>query len=601
MSKELVNKSTAFGGNNALRKLCFGIDLGTTNSAISVVGHTNSTIPEIIPMPNGKRTLPSCVMLKGGEFIVGEKAYKQRYKKSCIYSVKKLMGSDSIVRLVDEDTSELKTFTPQEISAEILKELKRVAEIKFGKVENVVITVPAYFNVNQKRATEEAGRLAGLNVLKLISEPASASMAYSLQIEEPHFNKTFLTYDLGGGTFDATITNLVIEKANAEKNEDTEDLLAGYGLDAETTEQEASSEDINITSILNIAGDNALGGDDLDKDMFKLLCNDYPELKKLNKEDKEKIILDLEMFKKNAEHSLGMEIKLKGKSYHFGKEHFVTASEKIFKRTMAHVRKITDFVDLEGTILVGGSTKNPIIRNRLAGEFPTIPQFSGINPDEIVAIGAAVEAQRAMGGNTVTLFDILSMPIGIEDDKGRMLKMLNKNNQLPCEVTRTFTTVSENQEVIEIEIYQGEDRFASKCFNLGKLVIDGFTPEADKPIDVTLSVNYSGILTVKVRVDGKLYEKELASVFMAEEQAKEALASNNENTTRESKAVLRWRSIASDSPEVLALIDRYEDGETELKADITKAVRRISEEERLRTLDSAAKEFMTASGEEGEE
>lgn len=542
----------------------FGIDLGTTNSAISVVASGNT--PEIIRLRNGKTTMPSCVTWLGEDnFLVGQESYVQRYLPNTIYSVKRIMGSNQKVTL--ENNGETKEFTPEEISAEILKGLCREVEDTYGKVKNVVITVPAYFNNNQVEATRKAGELAGLNVLSTFREPTSAGLVYSV-VRDKADEERILVYDLGGGTFDVS---LVVTK----RVESYPELDEIYGFDSEDVEGEQSAG--IVLDVLRKNGDMFLGGDDIDEELVKIFIKKLKEKgidgDKLTKATRELVKLKLEGFKKEgvAHYTSITDLEfvdgtvMKDVEVLISVGDFAEATRKIYNRTKIITDEVLEGMNIDSIVTVGGSTKSELIKEFLRRDYPNVKLNDALQPDESVALGAALQAKRIMHGDKrIKVFDILPLSIGVLANN-RIQKMLHKDQTVPFSVTRRFTTTSDNQERISIDIYQGNSNIAEECTYLGKLTMDDIPkkPAGVPTIYTTLAVNADGVLKCRVSIEGKVKEVELVNILKGNKE--ENLSPLDE---RKRKKLVRWRRVAQSSENkdyLLEILDKFEKGEVDEK------------------------------------
>lgn len=488
----------------------FGIDLGTTNSCIAIVG--NSGVPKAIRLSSGKTTMPSCVMWDSdkNEFIVGKEAYENKAKSNVVYSVKRLMGSGEKVTFTDKGKT--LTMTPAEVSAEILKGLVSKVGSEYGTIKDVVITVPAGFDIKQVEDTKLAGELAGLNVIGIMREPTAAALAYRLDKKDGNI----LMYDLGGGTFDVSLVHL----ESAKKTES--DLFDMLGIDEET-----QSDKDNVT-VKDVRGNNHLGGDDLDllllKRVYKLLKEEGVDTTKITREDKEDILLRLERLKKRGDFVsiiLKLNLKLKGGGRFtgdivLGKEDLVKATETIFKKTKL---LIDDLVNSSGynvssLVLVGGSTKNEILRDLLRETYPNLEMYTHLEPDESVALGAAIQAKRLkFGSEDLEVFDIVNAPIGVLAD-GIVTPLIEKGQSLPYSVQRNFTVDEDNATSVAVQIYEGSGIYAEDNTLLGSIIINNLR-EAEKNtllVKVRLTVTVDGLLTAEVFTDGKFKKVELQSI-----------------------------------------------------------------------------------------
>lgn len=504
-----MDKLSNFSNNKKVP--VFGIDLGTTNSAISIVD--NNGIAKCLELDNGKTTMPSCVLWDSNkdEFIVGDKAYAKRYQSNVCYSVKRLMGSDELVTF--EHAGKKITKTPAEVSAIILKGL--VSKVKLYKdIKDVVITVPAGFNINQIEATKKAADLAGLNLLGIMREPTAASLVYRLDKEPGNI----LVYDLGGGTFDVSIVN--VKKGSSGDS----DLLDFLGMGDDETESKDS------ITVINTRGNNKLGGDDLDREIYSLMENKLKTHygitpKMIRREDKEKLILKLEQYKKSADYA-NTDIYLdwtltNGKKFQgmisFTMEDFEKATKKIYRKTKVYIDDVlkSSNVNIHSIVLVGGSTKNVLLQKMLKDDYPGVNVCNYLNPDEAVSLGASVQAKRLKyGSDTLEVFDVTSNPIGVLSD-GRVKTLIEKNQSLPCTITKTFTTSVDNQQFVDVKVYEGSSIYHQECEYLGDLVVRGLPKGKAGTIAVvvTLTVDSDGLLQVETLIDGKRSKVTLMNIL----------------------------------------------------------------------------------------
>lgn len=506
----------------------FGIDLGTTNSAISIV---KGGRPEIIPV-NGKDTIPSCVMWKDGKFIVGLEAYNNKALPNVVYSVKRLMESPyATVTFVDGDKSI--TMTPTEVSAEILKGIIAATDGKYGDIKDVVVTVPAYFNDIGKRNTMEACNLAGLNLVALENEPSAAALQYDLK--EGVESEDVLIYDLGGGTFDVTLAR-ISQLSNADFD------IYGFGNASNT---QASK----VIRPLALGGNGTLGGDDIDNNLFDIMV-DKIHLKRDDFElvDVKKYTAQLERMKKSnvrGQFQTMIDAALKdGREVHekvvITPEDFVDATMPVYKKARKEVLHVLKEVPNHVTklLLVGGSTKNPIIREALAHDFPQFEISATLHPDEVVALGASVKGRiLKYGDSNIASFDILPMTIGILDCSGSVIPVIGKNAELPVTASAPFTVEHEGQTEMRVAVYQGNSTFKEECVYLGDLVIDGIPTNTEKSPEllVRLTVTANNVLICDAFVEG--IHKSLQ------------LSLNNDSVStktvsRDEKALIRWRALA---------------------------------------------------------
>lgn len=509
-----------------------GIDLGTTNSAIAV---NNGKSTQVLTLPNGKKTVPSCVMYKDGKVIVGAEAYKQRYKTNqVVYSCKRSMGTDRVYTIKD-GVSEF-AVTPSEVSAEILKYLKKVVEDRYEQpVEDIVITVPAYFNDTQKRDTLVAGQMAGFNQIQLLQEPTSAALAYSLQTEE---DESILVYDLGGGTFDLSLLKIV-------NNRSVDFAMLGIS---------ASGGDQTI-QIVDTAGDNLLGGDDFDLEIYKALCRQMNKIareelgasskfsfaKSISKEAREKLILHIEslkkMFANDARYaSIPIKMKVGGLQFnHFFKvdpDVYMKALKPIYDRTIELMQGLLKANRVHPTkiVLVGGSTKFPLLREMLENDFPDITVYSHLNPDESVAMGAAILASRQTGFSKIKLYDVVPSTIGICVDKHDLgvvtadsfFPVIKKGTTIPCRNTVSISTEFPDQTEASLKVFEGSSILATENAFIGELYISDIEPKSTKTsIVFQLHVDLSGLVSAKATYDGKTKEVKLINVVRGSDRTKE--------------------------------------------------------------------------------
>lgn len=523
-----MEQINAFGENSKKsekQRPVFGIDLGTTNSAISVIREGNA--PETIRLTSGKYTMPSCVMYDHGKIIVGDEAYKHRDQENTVYSVKRHMQDPNAVVKV-RDCNERLELKPEEVSAEILKGLVEQTGGLYGEIKDVVVTVPAYFDQNGVSATKRACELAGLNVIGIANEPTAASLCYDLKPEDGG-KKDVVVYDLGGGTFDITLMRITNGKS-ADAG-----LASIYGFDTETN----SNDTEHSVVTLSIDGDTHLGGDDIDEALLqivgeKLRDQYHIDMSLFTSRELESMKLRLEQFKKmNVETSMYQfhvdTIDKTGRHVEaqimIKPDDFRDSAMRIFEKSKIIVDRLLRSVpnDADTIVLTGGSTKNYWIRRAIAAAYPSMHVDDALSPDLSVSQGAAIQGKvTKFGDSGIKIFDILPITVGVKDSDGRMVPMIPKSTSLPTVKSLTFTTDEDNQKCVTVELLQGNSVYADECVSLGKLHIDGIEPKPAGVPDLAVSVSISAdrIMHCIATIDGK--REEITLDLSGETKAAEA-------------------------------------------------------------------------------
>ncbi|WP_433743238.1 molecular chaperone DnaK [Falsibacillus pallidus] len=493
-----------------------GIDLGTTNSCVAVLEGGEA---KVIPNPEGNRTTPSVVAFKNGERQVGEVAKRQAITNpNTIISVKRHMGTAHKIE------AEGKDYTPQEISAMILQYLKSYAEDYLGeKVEKAVITVPAYFNDAERQATKDAGKIAGLEVERIINEPTAAALAYGM--DKMDEDQTILVYDLGGGTFDVSILEL------------------GDG----------------VFEVRSTAGDNRLGGDDFDQVIIDYLVQEF---KKENGIDLSKDKMALQRLKDAAEKAkkdlsgvtstqislpfitageagpLHLEVSL-------SRAKFDELSAGLVERTMGPTRQALKDAglspsEIDKVILVGGSTRIPAVQEAIKKEIGKDPH-KGVNPDEVVAMGAAIQGGVLTGDvKDVVLLDVTPLSLGIETMGGVFTKLIERNTTIPTSKSQVFSTAADNQTAVDIHVLQGERPMAADNKTLGRFQLADIppAPRGVPQIEVKFDIDKNGIVNVSAKDLGTGKEQNItikSSSGLSEDEVERMVKEAEENADADKK------------------------------------------------------------------
>ncbi len=550
-----------------MKEKIIGIDLGTTNSCVAVL---EAGTPEVITNAEGERVTPSVVAFtETGERLVGRLAKRQAITnpKNTVASIKREMGTDHRVHISTDGKEE--TYTPEQISSMILQKLKSDAEAHLGgKVVKAVITVPAYFNDSQRQATKDAGRIAGLEVMRIINEPTAAALAYGLDKEH---DQTILVYDLGGGTFDVSI------------------LEIGDG----------------VFDVLATDGDTRLGGDDFDQRIIDWLVEEFRKdtgidlskdpsalqrLKDASEAAKKELstrmetTIHLPYITADASGPKHLEKKLSRAKFEGMIDDYLQRTINVVDATLREAGKGPD--DIDQVVLVGGSTRIPKVQQLIASRVPEKTNRE-INPDEVVAAGAAIQGGVLAGEvDEIVLLDVTPLTLSIETLGGVATPLIERNTTIPTEKAKTFTTAEDNQPAVEIHVVQGERKMAADNKSLGKFQLTGLppAPRGIPQIDVSFNIDADGILhvTAKDKATSKSSSITIQDSSRLDESEIERMRVEAEEHTEEDKRKSELVEARNQADQLIysvekALSDLGEKVDAAKRSDIEDRVRRLRE------------------------